>query len=53
MKEVDAWKQAAKLAGVFVGAVSGMKKVIESGDKSLIEKVRAGSVKVSATRAQC
>lgn len=48
MKEVDAWKQAAKLAGVSVGAVSGMKKVIESGDKSLIEKVRAGSVKVSA-----
>lgn len=48
MKKVDSWDQAAKMAGVSVGAVSGMKKVIESGDKSLIEKVRDGSIKVSA-----
>ena len=48
LKKVDSWAQAAKLAGVAVGTISDMRRVIDHGDKALLEKVRSGSVKASA-----
>lgn len=46
--KVDSWELAARAAGVSVGTLSQMRRVLDHGDKGLLEKVRSGAVKVSA-----
>ena len=48
LTDVHARDEAARLTGVAAGTISSMKAVLEYGDKSLLEQVRRGEVKVSA-----